>query len=202
MSAKEVYSGKVDVSLIPFPERLSQVEAIQATIPLDSIKIQRIKGKITEIWGLVCVEGLPFVFRAFPAPGKQPIKFLQNGSLREQPQTNWFPTAPHNPLKFREPVSTEPMSEKLLEEKRLQKRNDTIYVLKNLGVVLEDVEQVGDKELDSLYRTTLQLRQEDYESFERKYLENPLLMMAFGAAVSRACNAHKESLILRSQNVE
>lgn len=154
----------------PLEERFSQAIKIARSIPQDRIRVQKVEGKVKEMWGFVWLSGLPFCFRAWPDPSGRKLEFLQNGPLSEKREAHWWVHAPYSPIDFKAAIFTKPIGE-----------NDIEYVLEGLGINSEGSTR-------ELFTHSLLQQGQRYEEFNEQYERDSFLRGAFDAAATLACD--------------
>lgn len=163
-------------------ERIARVDKIQLTIPRDRIRVQMVQGKSEEMWGFVWLKRLPFVFRAWPSVVHKELIFIRNGF---NVRTGWgFVHVPKNPLDFEPPITTGPLT-----------GDDIKFMLTGLRI---DREKIGTAErngsLTQFFEEALTARRSDYLEYRTLYWQDRNVRLAYGTAVSIACDEKQAGL--------
>lgn len=160
------------------------IAAIVKSAPEKMIRIQHIpppnkegrEGKIHEMWGIVTMNRLPFIFRAWPVDTTLPPG---NG------ERNWFVHTPGNPSEFSLPMKEDPTKFSVPLFTDPIDKADKIHMLEVLGESDEAIAMAED--LDQLYKQVLSDNQDLYREFEKEYSGNKKMREIFGAAVKKIC---------------
>lgn len=140
-------------------------------VPVDRIRVQRVREKPTEMWGFVWVNQLPFCFRAWYSP------YHKN--------TGWgFVHAPYEPLSFTPPIFTTDIT-----------KDDMAYLLRKLRVRRKRIKRARqDGNIPELFRATLESRQTAYQEFTELYTKDAELRKVYGTAIRKACDQREIQL--------
>lgn len=167
------------VQNIPYAERRAAVDRILQTIPQERIRMQKVDGRIREMWGVVRADdGLPLGWKAWPSTRNRVLEFLVSGFVI--PETNWgFVHVPVSPLDLAPSYGTDPLGDA-----------DMIDMLSGLGIRQSKIEIAVQKgEIPELFRARLTKKNFFYGKFARRFEDNIAFRKAFCSAISMACDA-------------
>lgn len=144
---------------------------------------QQFATKISQMWGIIWINELPFCFRAYRGFEERQLEVLKNGV--ETVRTKWWPHNPYFPLDFFPPVGTDPIS---IDEKEC--------MLLGLGVDKKNiVEAMENDSLNRLYKETLFSKKGDYSKAKELLNNDSAARNVFDAVICTACDLEEHQLL-------